>query len=75
MPCIDPIPCIDMDATGQNIKEMRESRNIKVKDLQKIFGFENPTAIYRWQEGRALPTIDNMLIMAHIFCCRIAILS
>lgn len=38
-----------------------------MRDLQDIFGFATPQAIYKWQHGTALPTIDNLVILAAIF--------
>jgi hypothetical protein len=32
-----------------------------------IFGFATPQAIYKWQKGTAMPTIDNLVVLAMIF--------
>ena len=45
------IPTIDMVKTGQNIVRLREMQGLSVKDLQDIFGFTTPQAIYKWQHG------------------------
>jgi len=45
------LPAIDMVATGRNITKLRENKNLTVKELQKIFGFTTPQAIYKWQRG------------------------
>lgn len=60
------IPTIDMVATGHNIKRIREARGITVKELQDIFGFGYPQAIYSWQSGKSLPTLDNLVILASV---------
>ena len=52
--------------TGKNIKRLREEKGITVKELQKIFGFDTPQAIYRWQRGEILPCLDNLLVLAKI---------
>ncbi|MBD5528819.1 MAG: helix-turn-helix transcriptional regulator [Lachnospiraceae bacterium] len=65
------IPAIDMVATGQNITRLRDARGMTVRDLQEIFGFATPQAIYKWQRGTALPTVDNLLVLAVIFDVRI----
>jgi hypothetical protein len=36
-----------------------------------VFGFNSPQAIYKWQNGTALPTVDNLLVLAALFCVRI----
>ena len=37
-----------------------------VKDLQMIFGFTTPQAIYKWQSGASMPTIDNLIVLSAI---------
>lgn len=65
------IPVIDMTATGNRIKSLRIAAGMTVKDLQDIFGFTNPQAIYKWQQGQAMPTIDNMAVLAAVFSVKI----
>ena len=65
------IPAIDMAATGRNIARMRQEAGLTVKDLQDFFGFATPQAIYKWQHGTALPTIDNLVALAMIFGVKI----
>lgn len=60
------MPIINMVATGKNIMRLREAAGLTVKDLQDIFGFATPQAIYKWQHGTALPTIDNLVALAAI---------
>jgi len=65
------IPTIDMVKTGQNIQRLRQNVGLSVKDLQDIFGFATPQAIYKWQHGVTMPTIDNLIVLAVIFQVRI----
>ncbi len=60
------VPVIDLRATGLNIMNMRMARGISVRDLQTILGFTNPQAIYKWQRGDCLPSIDNLVIIAAV---------
>ena len=57
-------PMINTVATGQNINRMRIGAGMTVKDMQEVFGFTTPQAIYKWIHGTSLPTIDNMVILA-----------
>lgn len=61
------VPVVNMSATGENIARLRKDHGFSVKDLQRIFGFSTPQAIYKWQQGNSMPTIDNILILASIF--------
>ena len=59
-------PVIDMSATGENIKRLRVERCLTVRDLQHYFGFEEPQAIYKWQSGKSLPTVDNLFALSRL---------
>lgn len=60
------MPTIDMVATGRNITRLREAAGLTVRDLQDIFGFATPQAIYKWQHGTAMPTIDNLVVLSAV---------
>ena len=60
------IPFVDTVATGQNIDRLRNAAGLSVKDMQMIFGFATPQAIYKWQNGDSLPSIDNLVILAAV---------
>lgn len=53
------ISAIGMAKTGRNIVMLRKRAGLTVRDLQDVFGFGTTQAIYKWQQGLALPTIDN----------------
>ena len=59
-------PTIDPAATGANIKALIKSKGLKVADVQTVFGFNTPQAIFKWMRGDAMPSIDNIVILAHI---------
>ena len=61
------IPTVDLVATGKNIEKLRKEAGLSVKDLQSIFGFGTPQAIYKWQHGTTLPTVDNLVLLSAIF--------
>ncbi len=65
------LPVIDMIRTGQNIGRLRRQAGLSVRDLQDIFGFATPQAIYKWQQGAALPTIDNLVVLAAVLQVRV----
>ena len=60
-------PIIDMKQTGQNIMRLRKENGMSVRELQEIFGFATPQAIYKWQQGTVIPTIDNLVALAAVF--------
>ena len=58
---------IDMRQTGRNISLLRQQRVISVSQLQHMLGFTTPQAIYKWQHGASLPTLDNLVALSAIF--------
>ena len=59
-------PVIDLQQTGRNIERCRREAGMSVRELQTYFGFEYPQAIYKWQHGECLPTVDNLLALARL---------
>ena len=62
--CFNQFPVIDLPATGANIRQLRQTKGLSVRDLQQFFGFEEPQAIYKWQRGQSLPTVDNLYALS-----------
>ena len=60
------VPYINTVATGENINRMRMEAGFTVKDMQAVFGFATPQAIYKWIHGTAMPSIDNLVILAAV---------
>ena len=68
---MDRMPVIDLAATGLNIARLRVRAGLRVRDLQDIFGFGTPQAIYKWQRGDTLRTVDNLAVLAAVFGVKI----
>lgn len=60
-------PVIDLNATGNKIKNLRKNSGFSVRDIQEIFGFDYPQAVYAWEQGKNVPTIDNLLVLSKLF--------
>lgn len=61
------MPTVDMIATGRNIKDIMKGKGMTAKDIQAVFGFNTPQAIFKWFRGDTIPTVDNLVILANIF--------
>ena len=59
-------PVINLVETGRCIERRRRQAGLTVRELQAYFGFEYPQAIYKWQHGECLPTVDNLLALARL---------
>lgn len=60
------VPVVDLKLTGQNIAVLRKQSGISVRELQTMLGFATPQAIYKWQRGETLPTVENLAALAYI---------
>lgn len=53
-------PSIDPQKTGEKIRECRIKKCVSVRELQEYLGLASPNAIYQWERGGTLPTVDNL---------------
>lgn len=60
-------PVLDTKATGARIRELRKARHLKVEDVARFRGFESEQAVYKWQRGDSLPTVDNLYALSRLF--------
>lgn len=60
-------PNIDLEATGKNIKKLRENAGLSVEQLAHLVGFKAKQGIYRWQEGKTLPSTETLFLLSNIF--------
>ena len=54
---------IDMKGTGNKIRDMRKKSGMTIKQIQDACGI-SAAAVCNWQNGQALPSIDNLLILS-----------
>ena len=59
-------PTINMAATGANIRVLIRARGLTIADVQNGCGFHTPQAIFKWMRGDTMPSIDNLVILAHL---------
>ncbi len=64
-------PIIDLKATGARIRELRIKNNLTVEEVMAFMGFEAPQAVYKWQRGESLPSVDNLFALSKLFGARI----
>ena len=64
------MPTINMQATGDNIRRMRKNAGMTIADVQMACGV-TAAAVCKWQRGDAMPTIDNLVILAAVWGVKI----
>lgn len=58
---------INMIETGNNIVRLRKEKGITVREIQEAMGFNTPQAIFKWQRGETMPTLDNIVVLSELF--------
>jgi len=53
--------------TGERIKELRKENHLTVEEVSSYMGFESVQAVYKWQRGDSLPTVDNLYALSQLF--------
>ena len=65
------MPVINMEQTGKQIAELRKNANLTVNDIKEALALTTVNAVYKWQLGQTLPTLDNLVALAALFGCTI----
>ena len=60
-------PMINLVKTDQNIKRMGEEKDMSVQRLADFMEFEAVQAVYNWQNGKTLPSLENLKILSELF--------
>ncbi len=60
-------PVLNAKATGQRIRELRIRNHLKVEEICSFMGFESEQAVYKWQRGDSLPSVDNLYALSVLF--------
>lgn len=58
---------MDVKATGRRIRQLRETRGISVREVQDYLGLDAPQAVYAWQRGESLPSVDHLIGLSKLF--------
>ena len=59
-------PIVNMIETGKNIKALADEKKISAQQIQNVCGLGSFQAVYKWFNGQALPTVDNLGILANL---------
>ena len=65
------MPVIDAKRTGARIGALRDAAGLDNAAIADAMGFTTRNAVYKRLRGDALPTLDNMLLLADLFGVKI----
>ena len=57
---------IDMEKNGKKINEIRKKSGMTIRQVQEACGI-SAAAVCKWQNGQAMPTLDNLIILADLW--------
>lgn len=57
---------IDLVKTGKNIERLLNERGLTARDVQQRLGFAERRPVYFWIQGKNLPSIDNLFMLAEM---------
>ena len=60
-------PVIQIEKTGKRLRNMRKENGIRVAAVCEYMGGISEQAVYKWERGACLPTIDNLLALSHLY--------
>ncbi len=60
-------PVIDLQQTGIRIKQLRIESGLSVSQLNSYLGGISKQSISKWERGKAIPCIDNLLALSLLY--------
>lgn len=57
---------IDLVKTGKNIERLLRERGLTARDVQQRLGFAERRPVYFWIQGKNLPSINNLFMLAEM---------
>lgn len=54
---------ISKTETGKRIRKLLAEYEITVRDVQEELELDSPQSVYKWLNGKALPSLDNLLVL------------
>lgn len=58
---------INMEKTGERLKELIKDNGYTVKEIMTITGITAEQTIYKWFKGRSLPSLETQIVLARLF--------
>jgi len=58
---------IDLFMTGKLLRRRMEYAGCSVRDIQEYLQLSCPQPIYRWFQGRILPSVDHLYMLSRLF--------
>lgn len=60
-------PEYDMKVIGQNLKRLRESKNLSVDEVREYLCLGSVQAVYKYEKGKSYPQADTMFALMELY--------
>ena len=61
---LNSYPTINLCATGERIRRLRMEAGLSVRDLSRLLFLSDVQAVYKWQRGENLPSVENLVLLS-----------
>jgi len=58
---------INMEKTGERLKELIKDSGYSTKEIMTITGITAEQTVYKWFKGRSLPSLETQIVLARLF--------
>lgn len=58
---------IDMQRTGEHLKDLSRERNTSVRDIKEYLGLASVQSVYDWFHAKTLPSVDHLLGLGQLW--------
>lgn len=60
-------PTLNLEEIGTRIKSLRMNSGYTAQEIAAFMGFTGPQAVYKWEWGKSLPSVDNLFALSILF--------
>lgn len=57
---------ISKTETGKNIRVLLKEYGMTVRDVQEELNLDSPQSVYKWLNGKALPSLENLVVLSNV---------
>ncbi len=60
-------PEYDMKLVGNNLRRLREAKNLSVDDVRRYLCLGSVQAVYKYEKGKSYPQADTMFALMELY--------
>lgn len=60
-------PEYDMKVIGQNLRRLREAKNLSVEEVREYLCLGSVQTVYKYEKGKSYPQVDSMFALMELY--------